>query len=167
MVFLITSVELSVKGRSFIIFDYCIMLILYFFRVALFFLYCIISWCFFRRCNRFVLHFCHVALLACCNFFLFHFVHIPLIPEAKSGDSQKSRMKSFARKLTKPLLIAQKQPFRGFLIKWCSKNMKQIYRRTPMPMCNLNKVTLQLYWNHFSAWLFSCKFAAYFQNIFS
>ena len=36
-----------------------------------------------------------------------------------------------------------------------------------MPMCTSNKVTLQLYWNHFSAWLFSCKFAAYFQNIFS
>ena len=25
----------------------------------------------------------------------------------------------------------------------------------------------QLYWNHTSAWVFSCKFAAYFQNTFS
>ena len=24
----------------------------------------------------------------------------------------------------------------------------------------------QLYWNHTSAWVFSCKFAAYFQNTF-
>ena len=29
------------------------------------------------------------------------------------------------------------------------------------------KVALQLYWNHTSTWLFSCKFAAYFQNTFS
>ena len=30
-----------------------------------------------------------------------------------------------------------------------------------------NKVALQLYWNHTSALVFSCKFAAYFQNTFS
>ena len=45
--------------------------------------------------------------------------------------------------------------------------MQQIYRRTPMPKCNFNKVAKQLYWNHTSAWVFSCKFAAYFQNTFS
>ena len=28
-------------------------------------------------------------------------------------------------------------------------------------------VALQLYWNHTSSWVFSCKFAAYFQNTFS
>ena len=27
--------------------------------------------------------------------------------------------------------------------------------------------TKQLYWNHTSAWVFSCKFAAYFKNTFS
>ena len=32
--------------------------------------------------------------------------------------------------------------------------------------CDLNKAPLQLYWNHTSAWVFSCKFAAYFQNTF-
>ena len=37
-----------------------------------------------------------------------------------------------------------------------SENMQQIYRRTLM----------QLYGNHTSAWVFSCKFAAYFQNAF-
>ena len=38
---------------------------------------------------------------------------------------------------------------------------------TPMPKCDFNKVVLHLYWNHTSAWVFSCKFAAYFQNTFS
>ena len=49
----------------------------------------------------------------------------------------------------------QKQPTRGVL--------QQIYRRTPMPKCDFNKVALQLYWKHTSAWVFSCKFDAYFQ----
>ena len=38
---------------------------------------------------------------------------------------------------------AQKQPSRGVL---CSENMQQIYRRTPMPKCDFNKVAKQL-WN--------------------
>ena len=29
------------------------------------------------------------------------------------------------------------------------------------------QIALQRYWNHTSAWVFSCKFAAYFQNTFS
>ena len=33
-----------------------------------------------------------------------------------------------------------------------------------MPKCNFNKVAFQLYGNHISAWVLSCKFAAYFQN---
>ena len=44
--------------------------------------------------------------------------------------------------------------------------MQQIYRRTPMPKCDFNKVALQLYWNRTSAWVFSCKFSAYFWNTF-
>ena len=51
--------------------------------------------------------------------------------------------------------------------KRCSENMHQIYSRTRMPNCDFNKVTKQLYWNDTSAWVFSCKFAAYFQNTFS
>ena len=39
----------------------------------------------------------------------------------------------------------QKQPSRGVLKKKCSENMHQIYRRTPMPRRDFNKVTLQLY----------------------
>ena len=34
----------------------------------------------------------------------------------------------------------QKQSSRGALIKKCSQNMQQIYRKTPMPKCDFNKV---------------------------
>ena len=58
----------------------------------------------------------------------------------------------------------QKQPSKGVLRKMCSENMQQIYRRTPMPMCDFNKVAMQLYWNHTSVWVFSYKFAACFRT---
>ena len=64
-------------------------------------------------------------------------------------------------------LELQKQPPRGVLIKMCSENMQQIYRRTPMPKCYFNKVALQIYWNNTSTWVFSCKFAADFRSTFS
>ena len=35
-----------------------------------------------------------------------------------------------------------------------------------MPECDFSKVVLQLYWNHTVAWMYGCKFAAYFQNTF-
>ena len=47
----------------------------------------------------------------------------------------------------------QKQPFRGVHRKRCSENMQQIYRRTPMPKCDSNKVGLKFYRNHTSAWM--------------
>ena len=50
---------------------------------------------------------------------------------------------------------------------WKGENMQQIYRRTPMPKCDCNKVALQLYWNHTSAWVLPFKFAPFFQNTFS
>ena len=43
---------------------------------------------------------------------------------------------------------------------------KKFYSRKTVPKCDFNKVTRQLYWNHTLARLFSCKFAAYFQNTF-
>ena len=58
----------------------------------------------------------------------------------------------------------QKQPSRGVLVKRCSKNMQQIYKTTSMPKCDFNKVAKQLYWNRTLAWVFSCKFASYFQE---
>ena len=63
-------------------------------------------------------------------------------------------------------LKTQKQPFKGFLKKRRSKNMQQIYRRTPMLKCDFTKFVLQLYWNCTLALVFSCKFASYFQNTF-
>ena len=39
----------------------------------------------------------------------------------------------------------QKQPSIGVLIKRCSENMLQIYRRAPMSKCDFNKVAKQLY----------------------
>ena len=42
------------------------------------------------------------------------------------------------------LFKVQKQPLRGVLRKRCSENMQQIYRGTPMPKCDFNKVALQL-----------------------
>ena len=53
--------------------------------------------------------------------------------------------------------MVHKQPSRSVLRKSYSENMQQIYRRTPIPNCDFNKVTLQLYWNHTSSWVFSCK----------
>ena len=45
--------------------------------------------------------------------------------------------------------------------------MQRIYLRTPMPKNDFNNSALQLYWHHSLAWVFSCNFAAYFQNTFS
>ena len=50
--------------------------------------------------------------------------------------------------------FVQKQPSKGVPRKRCSENMQQIYRRTPMPNCDFNKVAKQLYWNHTSTWVF-------------
>ena len=80
---------------------------------------------------------------------------------------QKRNNVSLPLVLSRVNCIVQKQPSRGVLRRWCSENMQQIYRRTPMPKSDLNKVTLQLYWKHTSTWMFSCKFPAYFQNTFS
>ena len=38
------------------------------------------------------------------------------------------------------LKLLQKHPFRNILEESCSKNMQQIYRETPMPQCDFNKV---------------------------
>ena len=58
-------------------------------------------------------------------------------------------------------------PSEVFLRKGVLENMRQIYRRTSMPKCDFSNVAKQLYWNRTSAWVFSCKPTAYFQNTFS
>ena len=62
--------------------------------------------------------------------------------------------------------LREKQPSANVLIKKCSENMQQIHKRTPMLKCDFKKAAKQLNWNHTLAWVFSFKFAAYFQNNF-
>ena len=62
--------------------------------------------------------------------------------------------------------MSQRQSSRGVLKKRCSENMQQIYRRALMPKCDLDEVALQMFLNHTSAWVLSCKFATYFQDSF-
>ena len=96
------------------------------------------------------------------------------ITEFKNSD-KKLACASFWKSTLSLILLAmgvlgwtiQKQPPRDVPRKRCSENMQQIYRRTTMPKCDFNKVALQLYWNRTLVWVFSCKFAAYFQTIFS
>ena len=52
----------------------------------------------------------------------------------------------------------QKQPPIGVIRERCFENMKQIYRRTPMPKCDFNKVAKQhifrtLFLKNTSEWL--------------
>ena len=56
-------------------------------------------------------------------------------------------MQKFLKRLRITLFdnIRNKQPLTGVPRKRCSENMQQIYRRTPMPKCDFNKVALQLY----------------------
>ena len=64
-------------------------------------------------------------------------------------------------------LIQPHSQSRGVLRKNCSENKEQIYRgNTHIKVWFQYKVAFQLYWNHTSAWVFSCKFAAYFQTTF-
>ena len=86
---------------------------------------------------------------------------------ARGGLMDFSWKPSIFKKLQPFKLNLQKQPSRDVLRNRCSKNMQQIYRRTPMPKCDFNKVALQFYWNYDSAWMLSCKFAARFQYLFS
>ena len=62
--------------------------------------------------------------------------------------------------------VYRSSPPQVFLEKVFLKKGQQIYKKTHMPKCDFNKFALQLYWNYTSAWVFSCKFAAYFQNTF-
>ena len=60
----------------------------------------------------------------------------------------------------------QNQSTGGVLRKSRSKNIQQIYKRLPMPKCDLKKFAKKIYWSHISAWVFSCKFGVYFRTIF-
>ena len=53
---------------------------------------------------------------------------------------------------------------------WEKEVLKICSKFTGEPPCrnviSINKAVLQVYWNHSSAWVFSSKFAAYFQSAF-
>ena len=54
-----------------------------------------------------------------------------------------------------------------FLWRSVLRNMQQIYKRTSILKSDSNKAVLQLYRNHTSTWVFSCKFVVYFgEHIF-
>ena len=63
--------------------------------------------------------------------------------------------------------ILQKQPSRVVLRESCSKICNKFTGKHPWRSVISINVAKQLYWNHTLAWVFSCKFAAYFQNTFS
>ena len=73
------------------------------------------------------------------------------------------KMNEVIQKQRNQSLNIQKQSFKGVLMKRCS----EISSRTPMPKCDFHVDAKQLYSNHTSAWVFACKFAAYFHNCFS
>ena len=61
----------------------------------------------------------------------------------------------------------QKQPSKDVLRKRYSENMQQIFKKTPMLKCDLNKDAKASLLKSHLIWLLTCKFAAYFQNTFS
>ena len=115
----------------------------------------------------FILHNFSFVLLSCCALFMnctfvFHFYTLQGFRFAFFSCFTLRMLQFFL------LHFVQKQPPRGgALKKRCSENMQQIYRRTPILKCDINKVAKQLYWNPTLAWVFPCKFAAYLQNTFS
>ena len=77
------------------------------------------------------------------------------------------------------VLLVAKFLFLSICLKYRSRrpercSLEKVFRKyaanwqeNTMPKYDFNKVAKQLYWNHTSAWVFSFKVAAYFQNNFS
>ena len=63
----------------------------------------------------------------------------------QSGNEHCTKMKFFHKDSFSKYVSSQKQPSVFVLIKTYSENMQQIYRTAPMPKCDFNKVTKQLY----------------------
>ena len=58
----------------------------------------------------------------------------------KHAEKFKCSSISFEKTPANKECLTRKQPFKGALRKRCFENMQQIYRRTPMPKCDFNKV---------------------------
>ena len=63
----------------------------------------------------------------------------------------------------KEVLLFRSRPPEVFLEKGILKICSKFIIENPC-RSEISIVTLQLYWNHTSAWVFSCEFAAYFQK---
>ena len=57
----------------------------------------------------------------------------------------KKKESSLEKRNTPSSKFTSEAASRGIYRKRCSENMRQIYRKTPMPKCDFNKVALQLY----------------------
>ena len=82
------------------------------------------------------------------------------LPEKEGGNTKASEV---IQKQRDQSLNIQKHCSKGVLIKRCSEIGSKF---TGEHLCR-SVISKQLYWNHTSAWMFSCKFVAYFQNCFS
>ena len=51
--------------------------------------------------------------------------------------------------------------------RYCQKSLRKWCTNSFTNTCAIKRISLQLYWNHTSTWVFSYKFAAYFQKTFS
>ena len=91
------------------------------------------------------------------DFFKGGFIYFPTLIAAIHPSNRVSVFVT-ERMATIHSFKSRKQPSGGVLRKRCSKNMQQIYRRDP---CR-SVISIKLHWNHTSAWVFPCKFAAYF-----
>ena len=70
---------------------------------------------------------------------------IPEIFKTFENTSFEKRTNITELQNLKKKINEQKQSSRAVLIKRCSENIQQMYRRTPMPKCDFNKVAKQLY----------------------
>ena len=111
--------------------------------------------------------------LCCCFFFLSWFVLLRLFCSSvinKDLSIWEIRFSSRSK------LVSEKQLYIRFLTIWSEVKWKfamsfgnDFWKKWVAINwgLNWNGSALQLYWNHTSTWVFSCKFATYFQNTFS
>ena len=101
--------------------------------------------CVLEICSKFTEeHSCRsvIAVKLLCNF-----IEIALWHGCSPVNLQQISRTPLPKNTSEGLLryILQKQPSTDVLKKTCSENMQLIYRRTPMSMCDFNKIAKELY----------------------
>ena len=113
-----------------------------------------------RECKRFYIIIASIKLDRNRSEILKKYKNVSVIFSVQNRGSQTQDTGQLARKphtIIKSIFSQiKKQPTRAELKKRCSENMQQIYRRTPMPKCEIARRHGVL-----------PQFAAYFQNTFS